>query len=535
MSPPTQGRWWANVGGSTGEIGEKQLSYNSNFDNEDKDNIFSRREKIVRMGQGTIYLMIAEVMFILSGWAIHIGSKRILGLEDYGTLGIILSLLTLYRIFLATGVNRAVSRYISRDPFQADSIRRQALKFQIVLGVGFCIVVWLSAPLLARIWHDDAFIGYIRLTGFFLPVFGVYSVYRGTLNGFTLFGREARVSIIYSLLKVALVFILIFSFGYWWGWGLYGAVGGYLAAIIGATILARALCPTMKIREGGGTFPITRIVRFAFPVVLFSFIISLIQHLDLYFVRAMVKENPGLATGYYTCAQQFARIPYMLLYALSLTLFPNIAAGTASGEKDDIVAGMISKALRGGLVLVLPIAALIGGGAGPLIGWIYGADSLAGGGALQFLIFGQTLLALLMVLATIIMAQGRPWISFLVVIGTLLLDALLNYLLIPIYGINGAAIATTIAAGAGMVVAGLVVYRRFHVLLSPRSTVKIVLASTSVFICVSLIQPAGWLIPPVYLGLFGLYILLLLLIREIDKNDWKMLQSLLYKQNPLNS
>jgi len=190
---------------------------------------------------------------------------------------------------------------------------------------------------------------------------------------------------------------------------------------------------------------------------------------------------------------------------------------------------MISKALRGGLLLVLPIAALIGGGARPLIGWVYGADSLAGGGALQFLIFGQTLLALLMVLATIIMAQGRPWISFLIVIGTLLLDALLNYLLIPIYSINGAAIATTLSAGAGMVCAGLVVYRRFNALLPLLSTIKIVFASTIVFIFVSLIQPEGWIIPPVYLILIVVYILLLFLAREIDKTDWQMLQSLLKK------
>jgi len=485
----------------------------------------------MRMGRGTVYLMIAEVMFILSGWIIHIGSKKILGISEYGTFGILLSLLTLYRIFLATGVNRAVSRYISRDPWQADAIKRQALKLQITLGVGFCIVVWLAAPLLARIWRDDSFIGYIRLTGFFLPVFGIYSVYRGTLNGFTLFGREAGVSIIYSVLKVALVFILIYFFSYWWGWGLYGAISGYLAAIIGATILARALCPAEKKLEGSDNFPLTRIISFAFPVVLFSFIISLIQHLDLYFVRAMVKETPELATGYYTCAQQFARIPYMLLYALSLTIFPTIAAGTASGAGDDVAAGMIRKALRGGLLLVLPIAALIGGGAVPLIGWVYGADSLAGGNALQFLIFGQTLLALLMVLATIIMAQGRPWVSFLIVIGTLLLDAFFNYLLIPVYNINGAAVATTLSAGVGLGAAGMVVYRRFHALLPPLAMVKIVIASALVFVCVHFIQPDGWMIPPTYLLLFSGYVLLLLFSREIDKDDWRMIESLFIK-NP---
>ena len=47
------------------------------------------------MGHGTIYLMVAELMFVLSGWIIHIGSKRVLGLTDYGIFGILLSLLTL--------------------------------------------------------------------------------------------------------------------------------------------------------------------------------------------------------------------------------------------------------------------------------------------------------------------------------------------------------------------------------------------------------------------------------------------------------
>jgi stage V sporulation protein B len=135
-----------------------------------------------------------------------------------------------------------------------------------------------------------------------------------------------------------------------------------------------------------------------------------------------------------------------------------------------------------------------------------------------------------MVLATIIMAQGRPWVSFLIMIGTLLLASLLNYLLIPIYSINGAAIATTLSAGAGMVCAGLVVYRRFNALLPLLSTIKIVFVSTIVFFCVSLIQPEGWLIPPIYLLLFSGYILLLLLAREIDKNEWKVLQSLLQKK-----
>jgi hypothetical protein len=59
----------------------------------------------------------------------------------------------------------------------------------------------------------------------------------------------------------------------------------------------------------------------------------------------------------------------------------------------------------------------------------------------------------------------------------------------------------------------------------------ITFASVLVFICVYIIQPYGWLIPPMYLLLFGAYILLLLLTREIDKDDWMMIKSLINKKS----
>lgn len=485
----------------------------------------------MKMLRGTAYLAGAEVVFVLSGWIIHVGSKRILGLADYGTFGILLSLLTLYRIFLATGVNRAVSRAISREPAFDRSIRSQSLKLQLALGLTLGLGVWLAAPLLARIWENREFIGYIRLTAFFLPVFGLYSVYRGVLNGHNHFGEEARVSAVYSALKVFFLFLFIALFLALNLDPLYGAVGGYLAAIIGAALLARGACPPVETGPGN-SYPLGEIVRFAFPVVLFSFILSLIQHLDLYFVRALVPVEAEVAAGLYTCAQQFARIPYMLLYALSLTVFPVVVARTALPGGSEAAAGVIRRSLRGGLLVALPLAALIGGTARPLLGWVYGPDSAAGGPALEILIFGQTLLAFLLVLATIITARGKPWISFLLVGATLILSTALNRLLVPDYDIWGAALATTLAAGLGAIGAGVIVFRLFKTLLPLAATGKIVGASALVFALGHWWSPTGWLIPPALAALAILYLGLLFLLKEIKSGDGKMLLSLLRKPRP---
>ena len=479
----------------------------------------------MKMGKGTFYLLIAEVMFVVSGWAIHIGAGRILGREYYGIFVILLSLLTLYRIFLQTGVNRAVSKYTSEEPARARLIRRQALKLQFSAGIFFGVLVWLAARPLAQVWQKEELVGYIRLTAFFLPVFGVYSVYRGSLNGQKLFDREARISIAYSLLKVIFLFTLIHLFAD----RVIGAVSGYLLAVIAAMVMARWSCPPAELVPGE-TFPILRIVSFAVPVVLLSFSVSLIQSLDLFFLRAL--EGSPLtdqATSFYGCAQQFAKIPYMILYALSLTLFPTIAAHTARAGSEHITASTIRRALRAGLLISLPAAALIGGSARELIAWIYPKIN-GGGGALEILIFGQTALALLFVLTTILTAAGRARLSFALMGAALILDAALNRLLIPGFGLPGAAAATTLASLAGMALAGAGVFKNFRALIPPLSALRIPAAAALLFIAARWWGPEGWALPAAFIILGAGYILLLLLIREIDRNDWKMIKSLIIKK-----
>jgi len=476
----------------------------------------------MRMGRGTFYLMLAEVMFVLSGWIIHISAGYILGKEHYGDFVILLILLTLYRLFIQTGVNRAVSKYIAEGPSRARLIRRQALKLQMIIGLISAGAIWIAAPMLARYWQKSALAGPIRLTAVFLPVFGIYSVYRGSLNGLKLFGREAKISMLYSLIKVVCFFALIYILG------LYGAVGGYLAAIIAATVLARMMCPI-----GGGmgeTFPVLKIVRFAVPVVLFGFIIALIGHIDMLIARHLLPADLAeKVSSYYGAAQQFARVPYMLLYALSLTLFPNIASSTSIPGGEQVTSQTIRKALRAGLLIVLPIACLISAEANEVISWVY--PRIDGGGeALRLLIFGQVFLSFLLILTTILTASGRPWLSFLLVGATLAAAILLNYLLIPIHGILGAAAATTIASGSGALLAALLVLRYFRVLIAVSSLFKIVTASGVLYGAAFLISAEGFFIPPVFLLLAGGYLLLLLAFGEIDRADWKMLKSLFRKE-----
>jgi O-antigen/teichoic acid export membrane protein len=102
----------------------------------------------------------------------------------------------------------------------------------------------------------------------------------------------------------------------------------------------------------------------------------------------------------------------------------------------------------------------------------------------------------------------------------------LNLFLIPRFGLSGAAAATTLSSLAGMIGAALVVQKKFGALLSGPSFVKILLSS-AVFIIIPRLWPAsGWSLILYALALFGFYLLLLILLKEISRDDFNLFRNL---------
>ena len=92
----------------------------------------------------------------------------------------------------------------------------------------------------------------------------------------------------------------------------------------------------------------------------------------------------------------------------------------------------------------------------------------AGAPVLSLLVFGIVFFSLLFINATIISGSGRPAHSFLIGLGTWIVDVALNCALIPRYGMMGAALSTTLAMLLGLVVSAIYVRRRFGTVSNPR-------------------------------------------------------------------
>jgi len=471
------------------------------------------------MAKGTIYLMATQIVFLASGYIIHFGLGRYLGPELYGTFGLVLSFVSIYQVLIHSGTANAVSKYVAENKELAGSIKNKALKFQGAFSLVVAVFFVSIASLIANLLKDATLTNYIRFTAIFVPVFALYSVYMGLLNGIRAFGKQAKISIVHSIAKLLVAFFLVFL-----GLKVYGAISGYLVAVIVALMLAYHYWRPKKFRTSGD-FKTVKIIKFAAPIILFSVMFTLIMSLDLFFVKAMLKEK--VQTGFYTSAAALSKVPYFIFLALSDTLFPSIAESTSEKGSRELTQKYISESFRYALILMIPSTFIISATSGDLISLVYTDTYLAASFPLSILIFGLTFLCLFILLTTVISASGKPTVSLMIASILLIITIVSNRILVPIYGLSGASMATTITGITGTLIAGVYVYRRFHILTSPYSLLRIITGSLVVYLIARIFPVSGILLVGYYVGLFFLYFALLFIFREVKRKDIQLIKDII--------
>ena len=466
--------------------------------------------------------MSAQLIFLISSYAIHFGLGRYLGPELYGAFGVIMVLLTTCRVLVESGTVRAVSKYTAKRKELAFAVKNQAMKIQMILALIVFFFLFTLAPSIAKLLEDSALTSYIRFIAFFIPVSALYAVYFGLLNGMRAFGKQAAVSVVYHLIKVLVVFALVFL-----GFKVWGAMSGYLMAGIVSLIMARHYWMS-KARDDtriADNFEMSKIIKFAAPVILFSLAFNLVISLDLLFVKAILTER--VQAGFYTAAAALSKIPYFMFLALGETLFPSIAKSTSSKGNEELTRKYINQSLRYTLIFLIPCSFIISATSQNLIFLVYTEAYLAAVAPLSILIFGLTFLCLFIILTTIITASGKPKVSLFMVLILLFVNVLLNMTLVSIYGLAGAAVATTITGLLGVLIAGVYVYNRFHALINLLSLFKIVTASSIVYLIARSFSVSGMSLVGWYVGLLLAYFALLFIFREIRKEDIQLTRSIL--------
>lgn len=466
---------------------------------------------------GAVYLIGAQAVVLVLGYLTHLWIGRILGPSAYGIFGVVLSLQTIFGLFLTLGVPVAIARYVAQDEQHAQSILKQGTRIQLVIATLIALLILLSAPLLSRLLGNSSLTPLIMFIAIVIFTQAQYPIYIQFLSGMHLFNRQAMLTAFYAIIKAVSALSLIYIIHVYGAFSGF-AIGGLFAAILGWYWTNNLGGQSIK------PLPMRAFLAFAGTYVLILVGLQVLISLDLFMVNALLKDT--IATGLYNAAVTLSRISYMLLQGLGFLLLPSVAKITRPGESHHEAVLFIKDTIRYLIALIVPSVALAAATSKPLLILFFSRQYESAAPVLSILMVGLGSFAFYLLLSNIVAGAGKPRISLIITVLLLTLSASLGLLLIPRFGLIGAAWQTTISGLIGLIAISAYTFRTFRIPLPIKSITNIFIA-TAIAISITYFWSAKPLTLLPQYSIVGLvYLAIMWLLGEIKQVDRQRIANL---------
>lgn len=462
------------------------------------------------LGRGTVLVTAASALFVLSGYLVNITLGRTLGPADYGLFGVVIGLMSVLNAVQSASIPQAVAKFTAEQRESSQEILAAGLVVQLVVGIVLGVALFLLADAVAGLLGDEALVEPLRITALALPPYSLFLLLLGYSGGLGQYSRQALMLSAYAIAKAA------FAVGLSIVWGLAGAIGGYVLAALVAL-------PTSGIRR----FPMRRLaslrpmLRYSLPLVLVALVSIGHLNLDLFFVKGLVAGAEE--SGYYTAAQSIARVPFFLTTGFAIILLPAVARAAAGNPRS--AQGLVREALRVGFLIVAPLAALLAGAADDVVQLLYTDAYEPATPALMVLSPAMACFALSALLASLLAGVGRAVLALIAGGAGLLSTGILCFVLVPPQGTVGAAVATLVGAILALAIAGVAAFQVFSSTISWASVARGAAASLVIGIAASMLDGTAATLVGLPL-LAATYAALLILMREVKREDWQRMAAL---------
>lgn len=415
------------------------------------------------MARGSVTIFFSFVLSGLAALLIRIFLARSLTPEEYGMVYAAFYFVSFFGFFREMGLTASLARYIPEFLVRKDySSIRASIKFVLLLQVimvgTVSLVLFFLSPYIA-----SSFIGQPEATQIlrYFTVWLFFSIFYSTLlsifQGFRDISAHGLLTAGFEISILVLLVPLLFLLN-------LRADGAALAYLLGTF----ALCVSfffylrLKYREIFSK-PSAQLKTVARPLLLFStplavggIFLMLVSYVDTWAVTAFrgVEE-----VGYYQVAQPAARLLYYVAGSVVIPLFPLISE-LWTKKNEQLLSSVISSILRFSFLAMMPFVLVFIAFPEVIIRILFGEGYVAGAPVLQ--IFAVTALASLLykIFSTTVAGIGKSKAIMVVAITVGTAALALNMILVPVWGMKGAALSQFIAHTVGFI-AYAVYSRRF--------------------------------------------------------------------------
>ncbi|TPV93814.1 MAG: hypothetical protein B7733_18605 [Myxococcales bacterium FL481] len=413
-----------------------------------------------RLGTGGPLLGAAKLAFLVAAYATTLVLARLF--DDPATLGqynVVARLVAVPNMVIVQTLLFAVSRPMAAQFDQGlpayAALRRRGMQIAGMLGGATSLMFFAAAEPLAAQLRDPELIAPIRAVAPVSLFYAFYAVNIGTLNACRRFAWQAGLDVFMATAKATLIMS-----GAALGLSLAATVGGFsvaasLALALSVFALWRPRGTAQSLADSSDATP--PMARFAGVLILFTASTNLLLSADLLVFKSLATEAQQDLVGVYSSAQLVALVPYSLLAAVSLLMFPLIATLSAAGDSARL-RDYVRETLKVTLLLLALMSAVASASAAEIQTLLFPAAYADAAADLRRLVWGYSGYSLVVTVAWIFNSGARSRVAVFLVGLTLATVVAAASAWVEAHADVGAAAAVCVAGGVG-VTASLVAVR----------------------------------------------------------------------------
>jgi len=383
------------------------------------------------------WVFISQVIALATGFLLSIILGRFLGASAFGLFTMTLTIYTIASLVAGIGIPIAIVKYVAEFKDNKEKLNifvSCGAVNSVIFGVITGLVLFILSNTLANIFNMPELTDLIKIVAFSLPFLVVNNTLLGLLNGLREMKSYSLRTVVRSVLLLAFTILLIYI-----GLGIKGAVFALVLSEVGTLFLL------IFISRNFFSFVIRDYVKTTKEVVKFGsqlFVADAIwmanTNADKLLIGFFLMDKD---VGIYAIALAIAHGLLMIPGAMSTVTYPAISEYNGKGQHEAIET-LINKSIKYSLVILSILGILIIIFSKDIILLLLNPEFLPAVAPLTILILGMIFFGAWVSVGSTFSGVGRPDITWKICAINLIVALVLDLLLIPIFGISGAAIGT---------------------------------------------------------------------------------------------
>lgn len=406
--------------------------------------------KAVRVvAKNTVVLLLADIASRALRFFFIIYIARYLGVEDFGTISFALAFGYIFSVLADMGLSILLVREVAKDRSAEGRYLGNVATLKLCLGFLFFLSIVVAINLM----------GYPSQTKVVVYLIAGYIYCCSFTDTFSsIFRANERMEFqSVSILLDSGLLLLGTLFAISRGYGVVAFAFVYLAVGIIVLLYSIIVC-AWKFSFPRIRFEFSfwkRCLSEAWPIGVLSVCVMFNFRLDSVMLSMIKGEE---AVGFYSAAYKLSEAATVIPSVFALAIFPVLSKFYASDRER--FTDVINKSIKYLLSMALPMALIITFLSRQIIEFVYSGKYSESIPALQILIWASATMYITMLLGSAFITAYKQITQMVLAIISVLVNFVLNIILIPGFGYNGAAAATLISEVYGLIV-GLILLRKF--------------------------------------------------------------------------